>query len=74
MFRKYIMFAAMLFVCLPIGAVTTSSHASNPSHAAITSDLCRTWMVDPGQLLVLCVAMLACSYIDRYHRRQMLMD
>ena len=77
--RKFVMLVAMGMVCMPIGGTQTNGAQTDGAVAeaaplATIGPLAQPWLVSPVRLVVVCVVLLLASWLNRHHKRQLLLE
>ncbi len=63
--------AVMGMILMPIGGVRATGSIAEAAPAVTAPPVANPWLVSPVRLVVVSVVLLAASWLNRYHRRQL---
>lgn len=69
--RRLLMLVAIGMICMPIGGVRVGGSVGDAAPLATAAPVANPWLVAPTRLMIVCVALLLASWLNRYHRRQL---
>jgi len=74
MLRKLIMAVAILVTVMPIGGATSSSPGSDAGYVPTAAPVSHQWLVTPGRLLLLGIALMPIYKVERFRQRELLKE
>ena len=74
MLRKLTMAVAILVIVMPIGGATSSSPGSDAGYVPTAAPVSHQWLVTPGRLLLLSIALMAIYKVERFRQRELLRE
>jgi len=69
--RRLLMLVVMGMICMPIGGVRAGGSVADAAPMATVAPVASPWLVAPMRLVIVCVALILASWLNRYHRRQL---
>ncbi len=72
--RRLLMLAVMGMICMPIGGLRAGGPVADATPLATAAPVANLWLVAPMRLVIVCVALLVASWLNRYHRRQLFLE
>ena len=68
------MLVAMGMVCMPIGGARIDGPVAEAAPLATIGPVAQPWLVSPVRLVVVCIVLLLASWLNRHHKRQLLLE